>query len=422
MRDGGRGPSQRGAVPLPSGFVVIIIVAFLVVQGLGIISPVLPSLAEQRGLSSAASALLLSSVACGRLLFSLPGGPLADRYGFRSVAVGSSLAVALCAAVAAATPSYGVLVAAQVGQGMGSAVFTTAAMAAIVKATPQAAVGRALARFQGAILVGLSVSPLLGGLAADLIGVSGPFWVYSAGAALAALLSATALPRGSARVVPRHAVRPPVKAVSLLVHRPLLMANLVAFATFWAVGGIRNTLVPLFGEAEFGMSAVANGAVLAGAAIANVIALAPAGRIADTVGRRPAIRIGMLAGTGTTLALAPVTDAWMLLLVVDLTGAAKGLVSVAPLAVVADVVDDVRRGTAVGLSRSAAELGLVLGPVMVGALSDLAGARAAFAWSAAALAVATAVTWSVPETLGRSRRSQREPSTVPVASGGTSAT
>lgn len=402
-------PAGAAAGPSPPGFGVSIVGTFLIVQGLGIISPVLPDLADHWSLSASGAAFLLSSIAVGRLVFSLPGGALADRFGLRTVAVVSSAVVTGCAVVAATTSAYGVLLGAQAVAGMGSAAYTTAAMASIVNHTGGPAVGRMLARFQGAIVLGLSISPLLGGLAVEALGIRGPFWFQAGSSLLGLVLSVRGLPS-----IPPTAVSPPVGPVrrsapaarararavwSLLRDRRLVLANVAGMATLWTVGGVRNTLVPLFAEARFGMRATTIGAILGLAALMNVVSIGPGGRIADKAGRRPSIRIGVVSLALTTALLAFVAAPWMLVVAVGASGLAKGLASVAPLAVVADVVTGDLRGTAVGIARTASELGLVLGPVMVGQLADIAGLRGAFAWSAVLLALVAGAAFAMPETM-----------------------
>lgn len=62
-------------------------VTFLVMMGVGLVPPALPLYAVRYSLSSAEAGLLLTSFSTGMLVFSLPGGVIADHLGFKRVAL-----------------------------------------------------------------------------------------------------------------------------------------------------------------------------------------------------------------------------------------------------------------------------------------------------------------------------------------------
>lgn len=154
-------------------------VTFLVVLDIGLVLPALPQFARHYDLTSADVALLLAAFAGGRLAFSLPGGVLADRFGFKPVAIVGCCVAGIAASFAATLPSFLPLVATQFAQGLGSALYTTAALAAVMADAPGERTGRIVALYQGVVIAGMTAAPALGGVALQTMGLRGPFVVYA---------------------------------------------------------------------------------------------------------------------------------------------------------------------------------------------------------------------------------------------------
>ena len=84
-------------------------------------------------------------------------------------------------------------------------------------------------------------------------------------------------------------------------------------------------------------------------------------------------------------------------------GVMLGYLAPAPAAMVADLTSREMLGAVIGVYRMAGDLGLLLGPVALGALATRFGFETAFA-SAGVFALATlALGFGIPETLGRRR-------------------
>jgi MFS transporter, DHA1 family, multidrug resistance protein len=401
------GRLRRLTAGLPWPVISIGAVTFLVMMGFGLVPPALPLYAAHYELSNAQVALLLTSFSTGMLLFSFPGGMIADLLGFRRVALAGCVVAALGALAAATLPPFGALIAAQFAQGIGAALYMTAGIAAIVAQTPDDRVGRATATYQGIVLIGMSVAPALGGTAVQLLGLSGPFLVYAVAALVGLVVSAIVLPSAGRERADAPAAADaartkddPTRRVAvkqLLTSRAAIIALVVSFVTHWAVGGVRNTLVPLFGEAALEMSTVGIGWLLTGASVANVAVIRHAGQAIDA-GRR-AVTIWSLAGFALSVAIAAFAGApWLLFVATLMIGATKGYAGVVPVAVITDVAHRSIYGSAIGFQRTATSLGLAIGPFTAGALADAFGFRTAFIVAACLLAAVALLAVLMPET------------------------
>lgn len=393
----------------PPAFGSIAIITIFLVLGIAAVAPALPLLAEELELSAAVAALILASFPAGRLLFTVPGGMLVDRFGFRPVAIGASAAAAAAALSAAVAPVFEVLIVAQIVQGMASSAYTTGAMAMMVTHTDKRSVGRLVSTFQGLIITVVAFSPLVGGFATAAMGISGPFWVLAIGGAVAVPMSIFALPSAStaSTSTPRDGLRRSSAeklaarvALRGLFRQPAFrLSLLVAFTMTWTLSGPKNTLVPMYANLQFGSSEVFIGITLTVGALATVVSLVPAGRLIDRLGRRPLVRFGTLALAVTValhwLAISPA----LLIVTVTLIGLAKGTVTSAPAAIVADVAPRSITGAAMGVSQGAVSLGLMMGPVSAGWLADVAGPRDAFLLAGGLVACCALVAGRIPETL-----------------------
>src|SRR5580698_10492501 len=75
----GRGPFAG----LPREAAILSAVSFTVALGYGIVAPAIPAFARQFGVGVAAAASVISAFALMRIVFALPAGRLADRFGSR---------------------------------------------------------------------------------------------------------------------------------------------------------------------------------------------------------------------------------------------------------------------------------------------------------------------------------------------------
>lgn len=423
-----RAARQRLLGQPPPGFGQIVSMTILFVLGIGTVAPVLPAFVSELGLSNTGAALLLSSFALGRAAFTLPAGPITDRFGFRAITIASAGVLAAAMTLAAVSGSLIALVAAQAVAGAASAQYTTTAMTTLMARTPGDAVGRLLSAYQGVLILVMSFAPTVGGLAAAGLGVKGPFIVSAVGAVVVLGFAATVMSvrDGPAQRAGQHADRVESNRVEwdrpesdrpelhedpttsrparsalwpVLRSRPFVVSLLAGLASMWAIGAVRNTLVPLFGAAELGMSETAIGTVLTVGGLVTMATLLPAGRALDVVGRRAVVRVGMVVTAAAALGFVLVSQVWGLYLAIVALGLARGVVSPTPAVIVSDIAPAAVRGSALAVSRLGPNLGLAVGPLAAGAVSDAVGPRGGFLASGLFLLALAAVSLAMPETL-----------------------
>ncbi len=368
---------------------VLTVGIFLTMTGLTLVAPILPLYAREFGVSRTAAGALISGFAAARLIFDVVGGFASDRVGARKVMLAGAGLLAVASVGAALAPNYPVLLLTRFLEGFGSAAFATSAMKFIIITTPKERLGRTMAFYQTGLLAGVSIGPLVGGLAAELGDFSTPFCAYAVLGGLAGLLVWRYIeaPETSATTI-----RQTYRSTRTLLRRPAFVALMfVSISVFCMRSGARLTLLPLYAGEELGLSEARIGLVLAVGAMMTLAVVNVGGWLLDRVGRVPVLILGLLATGAAIAAHGAVTTLPGLLVVSVGFGLAAGIMGTAPPTLAGDLAIPGAEGAAVGLYRMAGDLGLVLGPLVLGAVADNGAFEAGFLLSAGLLVAAAAV-------------------------------
>lgn len=375
---------------------VLVAAAFLIAIGFGIVAPVLPQFARSFDVSVAAAAVVVSAFAFTRLLFAPLSGWLVERMGERRTYILGILIVAASSAACAFAQNYWQLLLYRGLGGIGSTMFTVAAMGLLIRMAPPQARGRVSSLYAGSFLLGNIAGPVVGGLLAGF-GMQLPFLVYAGALVLVALLVATMLPAVVA--VPAHlraasASKQPALPLRAALALPAYRAVLTSgFANGWSAFGIRMALVPLFATAALGAGPEVAGISLAVFAIGTGVALTFSGKLADAWGRKPMILAGLTVNGLAMGVLGFTGNEFWFFVVSALAGLGSGLMGPAQQATVADVIGNNRSGGKVlATFQMSSDLGAIVGPIAAGILVDSFSYGPAFAM-ATAIALLSIVFW-----------------------------
>src|SRR3954451_23891670 len=399
------GPVPRSPLAdLPREVGVLVVVAFFVALGFGIVAPALPVFARDFGVGKAAAASVISAFAFLRIVFAFPTGRLIDSVGERLVLATGIGIVAVSSFLAGLSQSYWQLLVLRGAGGVGSAMFSISAMSVLVRLVPTVQRARAVGLWSGGFLLGGIAGPGIGGFITS-ISIRLPFFIYAgtlavAGAvAMVALRSTPLADKGSAALTTRTSLP---DALRMPAFRAALAAN---FADAWASMGVRAALIPLFVADVLHKSPVWTGVGFWCVAGVNGLVLLPAGRFADRAGRRPVLIAGCAISGSAFVVLALWSSLPGFLVAMAVLGFGSGLLDVAPAAVVGDVVEG-RGGPVFAAYSMSADVANVVGPVAAGALAEVSYSDA-FGLTAAVMAVAVAAGVAMPETRGLAERREQ---------------
>lgn len=366
----------------------------LVMAGQGVVGPVLPLFARDFGVSAAVVGLTFTAFGLARLLLNIPAGMWADRRGRRFLLVGGPIVTAVGMIGSGLAPSIWVLLGWRFVAGAGSALYMTGAQIYLIDIAGPEERGRYIATNQGALLVGVSAGPALGGVLAESFGLRAPFLVVGAAAVITAIYGWYRLPETRDRATAEAAASSrkvrPGQGRSFFRSRRFVAIGLVSTAIF-SIRGSRQILVPLYANDEFGLSTGQIGLVFAALGAVGLFLVAPAGTLADRAGRRPVIiSAGYFATVGVIAAALAPTASWFIAALL-FSAVGTSFSGPAPAAFVADIAPEELRGSAMGAYRTWGDLGIVLSPPLSGALADVTSIPVAIA--ANGVLMACAVTW-----------------------------
>ncbi|WP_346927596.1 MFS transporter [uncultured Arthrobacter sp.] len=404
-------PRNTGKAVLPRDIKVMLVAAFLIALGFGLVAPVLPQFATTFDVGATAAAVIVSIFAFMRLVFAPAGGALIVRLGERPVYVAGLLIVAASTAACAFAQDYWQLLVFRGLGGAGSVMFTVASMALVVRLAPPESRGRVSGAYASAFLIGSVGGPVVGGLLAGF-GLRVPFLVYAAALVLAALVVQTQLSHVPAAARPDGSTAPAMDLREALRDSAYRAGLFSSFANGWATFGVRMATVPLFAVAALNAGPESAGWALAVFAAANAVALTFSGKLADSLGRKPLMISGLLVTGIATAAIGFTHELLWFLVATAVAGIGSGLLGPAQQAAMADVIGNERSGGRVlAIFQMTADTGAIIGPVLAGLLADRLGYGWAFGVTGGVLVAAAAGWLMARETFQRTARSdgQRTP-------------
>ncbi|MGC3956089.1 MAG: MFS transporter [Propionicimonas sp.] len=367
--------------------------AFFVAIGFGVMIPVLPLFARSFGVSNLLIGLVVSAFAAVRLVTSPFCRRISDRIGHRrTIGVGMWI-VGISSALCGVAGSYPELLLWRAVGGVGSAMFSISATALLLASVPAGQRGRAAGLYQGSFLIGGMAGPAVGGVLAG-ISMTAPFFFYAGTLLVAGAIAFTQLhdPRALQSAGPEEITRP-LRVV--LADVRFQAACLLGFGQGWQSFGVRSSLVPILIVAGLGADPTWTGIAFAIAAVAQGLALHPAGRATDLIGRRPLMIAGGVTTAAATLVLPFAPSLVWLIGVLCVYGLGAAALGTAPTAALGDAA----RGAGsqpIAIQSMSTDVGTILGPLAAGALADSLGMPAAFAAGALILLAGAGLSWFMP--------------------------
>jgi MFS transporter, DHA1 family, multidrug resistance protein len=402
-----RASRRRDSKPrLGRDVIVLGIVAFFVMVGFGVVVPVLPVFVRSFGVGYLEIGAVVSAFALMRLVSSPFCGWLINRGGERTVlAIGIGI-VAISSALVGVAQNYPQVLILRGAGGIGSAMFSVSAMTLLLGSTAPAIRGRAVGFYQGGFLIGGMAGPALGGVLA-IVSLRAPFFFYAGTLAIAGLIAVFLL-KPRAIETTDAAASPAIPFREVLHDRRYRAACLANFAQGWAALGVRTALVPVLIVEALHYTPTWTGIAFAIAAVAQTLALGPAGTFVDKVGRKPAIIGAFSVGALALFAVPFAPNMLLLIALLCVYGIAAAFMGTAPAASVGDAAG-ARSGTPVAIFSMFSDFGAIVGPLVAGWLVDVWSFSAAFGLAAALMLVASAYALRMPRAVISARRAGAHP-------------
>ena len=196
-------------------------------MGIGLVDPILPSLASKLKASPAQVELLFTSYLVVTAVMMLVTGWVSSRIGAKRTMVAGLVLIVIFAGIAGSSGSIGEIVAFRAGWGLGNALFIATSLAVIIGSASGGMAG-AIVLYESALGVGIACGPLLGGLLGN-ISWRGPFYgvcvlMFIALIATIILVPTTPTPSRKTSII---------EPIAALRHRTLTTTSLTGLLYNW---------------------------------------------------------------------------------------------------------------------------------------------------------------------------------------------
>ena len=383
---------------LPREVAILSTVSFLVAVGFGLIIPAIPIFAASFGVSKTAIGLIISCFAIVRFASGLVSGRLVDRFGERAVLGFGLFMVSFFTLLTALSQSYSQLLIFRSLGGLGSSMFSVSAGSLLMRSVSDDYRARAQSLYNGGFLLGGISGPAFGGILAG-ISLRAPFFVYSISLAMAAVTALFFLSEkklGKKIDLPTDQIGQTTLKQALKL-RPYQIALILAFINNWILFGLRSSILPLFVTEKLYSTALIAGIGLTLSALIQGLFMLNAGKYSDIKGRKAALLLGGIYVMFGILMLSFTTNATLYFISMALFGLGSAYVGTAPGSVVGDIIKG-RGGQVIAAWQMAGDAGMIVGPILVGLLTDYFSYQAAFLFSSVIWLIALVLSAALPET------------------------
>jgi len=372
-------------------FLALYTAVFMASLGIGILAPILPAYVDQFAISAFMLGIIFGSYSAARTLLNPLVGSLSDRFGHRVFILSGLLLFTIVSPLytLAATPFQ--LIVVRFTHGIAGAMIMPVAMSAIGDLSPPGKEGFIMGSFTSAFFAGLGFGPLIGGYMRDKYSMTAAFYSMSLLSCFALLFTLLALPRipGKGKEKPEEdpstgsgqgeedKLEEERKTKSVSLDSPLM--GLLFFRFTRAIGiGLVWVILPLFAVKSLGISAFQVGILLSANTFITTFLQSPAGLLSDRIGHRKSLTAGSILAGAAVAFIAWAENFNELLYASVALGVAGALIVPAGSALAVSLGRTRGMGRTMGLYNSSLSLGTMLGPVIGGALLDLAGVNIVF--------------------------------------------
>lgn len=373
---------------------------FVSAIGFGMFFPFLSLYAHELGSETGTSlefwiGLAFSGQALAMAITAPIWGMLADRYGRKPMVeramYGGALVILLMGFVQSAE-QLALLRAVQ-----GAITGTIAAMNALVAAiAPRERMGYAMGMNQMALWSGIAAGPLLGGVTADLLGFRLAFGITALLLLIAGIVTTFGVREEFTPPEPGKQ-RPGVLSEwrTLLLLPGVLPAYVVRFTAFLGPTMLLPVLPLIMQELLHGSNAISTftGLVVGISSAAGTASALYFGRLGDRIGHR---RIVITCAVAAALLFVPqffVAEAWQLLVLQGLTGAATGALGPSVAAMLARYTPTGEAGVVYGLDSSITSASRAIAPLLGAGIAVWLGFRGPLLGCAVVMGIAALIAW-----------------------------
>ena len=371
--------------------------------GFGAMVPSLPLYADTFGVSGTAIGMAIAAYGLARFIMAIPSGQISDKWGRRPALAMGGLMSALGNFWSVYADAYPEFLVARFVAGVGAGMIVTTGTVVLADITTPERRGRVIAIYQGAFIFAVGIGPLPGGILAQTYGLTAPFWFCAFASLIAGSVALFAVEetRHLARALEQKdlGLPPLLSQLNLLWSKIgfVLVSGIALINALTRTGGLFN-IVPIIGSFRIKLEYDEIGMAIAIGSVLGLVAIYPAGIVADRWGRK-AVIVPATIITGASFILFATADSFLWFTAANaLWGIASSIGGAAPAAYAADSAPPGMNASAMSAIRMVGDIGYVVGPILLGIIVDIEGPNTALYLSAVLLVgIGLAFGWLAPE-------------------------
>jgi multidrug resistance protein len=341
----------------------------------GLVNPLVPLYATTFNVSFTLVGFAVGIFGVSRLLFEIPAGVWGDKYGRRIILTLALFVFTISAIITYLASDIVTLAIARFIQGIGISLYTGPSLALLGDIAPREKRAKYIGTFYSYDWLGTAIGPAIGGYISQYAGFRPAFLVVAIVSGAALFLTYLMIPE--TRIEGKFSSFKFGELFKSARDWRLLLLCCIGTPSFFLAAGIRYTAVPLMGKSQ-GVSLGDIGIILSVALIINSLANMVGRDVIDRVGASRLLLISF-SSVAVFLALFPMAFGFLALTIMtSLVTLSLSLVPLIYTHLVIEMAAPENRGLYFSIFRIFGDGGTLVGPVLVGFLSDLYGLSSSF--------------------------------------------
>lgn len=363
---------------------VLSLAVFATMAGNSMVIPFLPLYVQQFHVSEFGAGLLFSVHAATRIVILPFVGRLSDRWDRKTFLLFGVVCYLLSSLAYVPAGTFSAFILVMLMHGTATAVVHPIAMAYVGDIAPKGQEGTYSGYMNTAMLGGIGGGPLIGGFLKDHFSMEMNFFVMAGLSLLALLLLALFLPKAQSHKRGQHTA---TTSQWTLLRCPPILGVAVFRLGYALANALTWVFLPLLATRMLPLSTTQVGLLVSVNVLVSTLLQGPSGRLADRMSKARLIGIGGLLSALALCAFPWATSFWQLFFLNILVGATYGLAFPAHVALAMEHARGYGMGTVMSLLMLAHGVGMMIGPVVFGAIARQWEIHSVF-WSGGLLNIA----------------------------------
>ena len=346
---------------------------FIAMAGIGLIIPIMPEYLGTFGVAGQALGFLIAMFSFSQFIFSPIAGDLSDKHGRKKLIIIGLIIFGLSQLAFGMSTELWMLYVARFFSGLGSAFLVPPMMAFVADITTYEQRGRGMGLLGASMSLGFMIGPAIGGFLSK-VSLQFPFYIATAAALVAAIISIFALPNPT----PSNTVDPGsknkrenlFKQMKRSTTTPYFVMLIVMFVFSFGLANFQST-ISLYVDHKYGYTPAQIAVIITVGGFVGVIAQTfVINKLFKRFGEMRVIQVNLIIAAFAMIGIIFVNAFFMILFVATVFFTATSLLRPAVNTLVSKLAGE-EQGFAAGMMTAYMSLGNMVGPALAGVLFDI---------------------------------------------------